>query len=165
MNKTTILIADNEPSIRRLVRSALEDEEHREIYEASDGQEVLELLRTHAPEVLILDLMMPHRSGIEVLEELQHQPLLRRPRIIVLSAKADEEQHVLQLGAELFLSKPFSPLQLMELVDQISKPHPHPRDRNRAFKSTFLNAREQEEALERQRHYAVGPRKSYYPTK
>lgn len=118
MNKSKILIADDEVSIRLLVHSTLEDEEHYEIHEASGGRETLEQLRAHAPQVLILDLMMPRVSGLDVLEELNAHPLPRRPRIIVLSAKVNEEQRAMELGADLFLRKPFSPLQLMDLVEQ-----------------------------------------------
>ena len=114
-----ILVADDEASIRLLVRSTLEDEDRCEIHEASDGRETLAHLRAHAPDVLILDLMMPRVSGIDVLEELNKQPLPRRPRIIVLSAKVNEEKHALKLGADLFLRKPFSPLQLMEIVEKV----------------------------------------------
>ncbi len=118
MHKRKILIADDEPSIRRLIHSTLEDDVHCEIHEASDGRETLEQLRSFAPDVLILDLMMPHLSGLNVLEELNNHPLAPRPRVIVLSAKVTEEERALELGAQLFLRKPFSPLQLMDLVEQ-----------------------------------------------
>lgn len=113
-----ILIADDEANIRLLVRSTLEDKERFTIHEAADGKETLEHLRTHAPDVLILDLMMPRVSGLDVLEELKKHPPAQRPRIVVLSAKVNEEQHALKLGADLFLRKPFSPLQLMDVVDK-----------------------------------------------
>ncbi len=113
-----ILIADDEANIRLLVRSTLEDEDRFTIHEASDGKEALEQLRAHAPDVLILDLMMPRVSGLDVLEELKKHPPAQRPRIVVLSAKVNEEQHALKLGADLFLRKPFSPLQLMDTVDK-----------------------------------------------
>lgn len=113
-----ILIADDEANIRLLVRSTLEDEERFTIHEAADGKETLEHLRAHAPDVLILDLMMPRVSGLDVLEELKKHPPAQRPRIVVLSAKVNEEQHALKLGADLFLRKPFSPLQLMDAVDK-----------------------------------------------
>lgn len=120
-SRKKILVADDEASIRLLVRSTVEDEERCEIHEASDGRETLEYLRAHAPDVLILDLMMPRVSGLDVLEELNKKPLSRRPRIIVLSAKVNEERHALKLGADLFLRKPFSPLQLMEMVEKALK--------------------------------------------
>lgn len=113
-----ILIADDEANIRLLVRSTLEDDERFTIHEAVDGKETLARLRAHAPDVLILDLMMPRVSGLDVLEEIKKHPPARRPKIVVLSAKVNEEQHAVKLGADLFLRKPFSPLQLMDVVDK-----------------------------------------------
>jgi CheY-like chemotaxis protein len=116
--KKKILVADDEVNIRLLVISTLEDEARYEIHEASDGKEALEHLRAHAPDVLILDLMMPRVSGLDVLEDLNKHPPAQRPKIVVLSAKVNEEQRALKLGADLFLRKPFSPLQLMDVVDK-----------------------------------------------
>jgi len=121
MDKRKILIADDETNIRLLVRSTLEDEERFEILEATDGREALDHMRAHAPDVLIPDHMIPRVSGLDVLEELNNKLLPRRPRIIVLSAKVNEEQRALKLGADLFLRKPFSLLQLMEVGEQALK--------------------------------------------
>lgn len=120
--KKKILIADDEPSIRRLIHGTLEDEARLEIHQACDGREALALLRAHAPDVLILDLMMPRVSGLDVLIDLNLHPLPQRPRIIVLSAKVTEEARALELGAELFLRKPFSPLQLIDLIEKAMYP-------------------------------------------
>src|SRR3990172_3780520 len=106
MDKRKILIADDETNIRLLVRSTLEDEERFEILEATDGREALDHMRTHAPDVLIPDHMIPRVSGLDVLEELNNKPLPRRPRIIVLSAKVNEErseEHTSELQSRLHL--------------------------------------------------------------
>lgn len=113
-----ILVADDETSIRLLVCSTLEDEVLYEIHQASDGAEALNHIRTRQPHILILDLMMPRVSGLDVLEELKKNPPPLRPTIIVLTAKVNEEIRALNLGAEAFLRKPFSPLQLMNTVER-----------------------------------------------
>lgn len=113
-----ILIADDETSIRLLVRSTLEDEALYEIHEATDGAEALSHIRDHHPDIVVLDLMMPRVSGLDVLDELKKNPPARRPVVIVLTAKVNEEQRALAAGANEFLRKPFSPLQLMEIVEK-----------------------------------------------
>lgn len=117
--KRKILVADDEANVRLLVRSTLEDEELYVIHEAADGAEALDHIRNDAPDLLILDLMMPRVSGLDVLAELKRHPLAHRPVVVVLTAKVNEEQRALAAGADQFLRKPFSPLQLMEVVDRV----------------------------------------------
>ncbi len=114
-----ILIADDDTNIRLLVRYTLEDTQRYEIAEATDGAETLENIRTQMPDLVILDLMMPRVSGLDVLESLNRNPPAHPPLIIVLSAKVNEEEHARKLGVEVFLRKPFSPLQLMAVVEQV----------------------------------------------
>ncbi|RJQ45838.1 MAG: response regulator [Gammaproteobacteria bacterium] len=118
LTRKKILIADDEANIRLLVRSTLEDEDMYQIIEAVDGQEALDQIRTNGPEIAILDLMMPRVSGLDVLEELRKHPPKRRPVVVVLTAKVNEEQRALAAGADEFLRKPFSPLQLMDAVEK-----------------------------------------------
>jgi len=118
LTKKKILIADDEANIRLLVRSTLEDEDMYQILEAADGQEALDQIRASGPEIVILDLMMPRVSGLDVLEELRKHPPKRQPVIVVLTAKVNEEQRALAAGADEFLRKPFSPLQLMDAVEK-----------------------------------------------
>lgn len=113
-----VLVADDETSIRLLVRSTLEDDSLYDIHEANDGSEALAYIRARTPDVVILDLMMPRVSGLDVLEDLRKNPPRSRPRIIVLTAKVNEEQHALDLGADSFLHKPFSPIQLVQTFEQ-----------------------------------------------
>ncbi len=116
--KRNILIADDEANIRLLVRSTLEDDTLFAIHEAADGEEALAQLRSRPLDLAILDLMMPRKSGLDVLADLRREPLRHRPTIIVLTAKVNEEQRALAAGADEFLRKPFSPLQLMESVEK-----------------------------------------------
>ncbi|MFP5344120.1 MAG: response regulator [Gammaproteobacteria bacterium] len=118
LTRKKILIADDEANIRLLVRSTLEDEDTYQIIEAVDGQEALDQIRTNGPEIAILDLMMPRVSGLDVLEELRKHPPKRRPVVVVLTAKVNEEQRALAAGADEFLRKPFSPVQLMDAVEK-----------------------------------------------
>lgn len=114
-----ILVADDEANIRLLVRSTLEDEENWRILEAVDGAEVLDRIGTDAPDLLILDLMMPRVSGLDVLKKLKAKPPAHPPIVVVLTAKVSEERNARALGAQFFLKKPFSPLDLMKIVEQV----------------------------------------------
>jgi CheY-like chemotaxis protein len=114
----TILICDDEEPLRRLVRSALDGRGH-EIVESRDGDEALDLARATRPDLVILDLKMPGRTGLEVLTELRSDPRLADTRVLVLTASAHppNREAVLAAGADRFLAKPFSPLELVSIVD------------------------------------------------
>ena len=109
-----ILIADDEPEIRSLLRLYLENEKY-EIIEAEDGQQALELLRSQQPALCILDIMMPKLDGYHVLQELRKESNIP---VLILSAKdADLEKILgLNLGADDYLAKPF---EMRELVARI----------------------------------------------
>ena len=109
-----ILIADDEPEIRSLLRLYLEIEKY-EIIEAEDGQQALELLRSQQPALCILDIMMPKLDGYHVLQELRKESNIP---VLILSAKdADSEKILgLNLGADDYLAKPFNPLEVVARV-------------------------------------------------
>ncbi|GLC87225.1 response regulator transcription factor [Lysinibacillus piscis] len=114
---TRILIVDDEEILRMLIYDTLEGLGY-EVDEAADGQEALEKVVEHTYDLMILDYMMPNLTGIEVLEQLPahiHFPIL------MLSAKSQEEdrQFVLQKGAHYFMAKPFSPSELLQIVEEI----------------------------------------------
>jgi CheY-like chemotaxis protein len=108
-----ILICDNEHALRALVRAALEGRGY-ELLEASDGEESLTLARRERPDLIVLDTMMPGRSGLEVLAELRGDPELGTTRAIVLTARtqADDRAAAEAVGADDFIAKPFSPVAL-----------------------------------------------------
>jgi DNA-binding response OmpR family regulator len=110
-----ILIADDEPEIRSLLRLYLENEKY-EIIEAEDGQQALELLRSQQPALCILDIMMPKMDGYHVLQELRKESNIP---VLILSAKdADSEKILgLNLGADDYLAKPFNPLEAVARVN------------------------------------------------
>ena len=110
-----ILIADDEPEIRDLLRLYLENEQY-EVMEAEDGQQALDLLRSRKPDLCVLDIMMPKVDGYHVLQELRKESNIP---VLILSAKdADSEKILgLNLGADDYLSKPFNPLEAVARVN------------------------------------------------
>lgn len=118
-----LLIADDEPGVRRLVRMTLESESY-EILEASDGAEALALVREHKPALVFLDVMMPEMSGVEVCAQLKSDPETSQITIIMLTAKAQEADREAGTGAgaDDYFTKPFSPLALLTKVDEVLNP-------------------------------------------
>ena len=114
---TTILVADDEVPIVELVRFTLEDD-HVRVVGAFDGVTALELASAMRPELALLDVKMPHMSGLEVCRRLRQAPECAHMRIVMLSAAAQAEDRArgLAAGADEYLTKPFSPLALLTLV-------------------------------------------------
>jgi DNA-binding response OmpR family regulator len=114
----TILICDDEEPLRALVRAALDGAGH-ELHEASDGDEAIELCNSLRPEVVVLDMMMPGRTGLEVLTELRADADLAGTTVVMLTARAQarDRASALAAGADLFVAKPFSPLELAAAID------------------------------------------------
>ncbi|MES2920915.1 MAG: ATP-binding protein [Verrucomicrobiota bacterium] len=115
-----VLIADDEPDIRRFLRMQLEDVD---VIEASDGAEALELARLRRPQLALLDHMMPEMDGVEVCRRIRENHITRGIAVIILTARADEATKLgaLQAGANDFLTKPFSTAELaLRLENQIA---------------------------------------------
>ena len=110
-----ILVADDEARIRLLVGTLLRGKGH-DVVEAADGDEAARLLASRRPDVAILDVSMPGRSGLEVCRLVRSDPSLRRTGVIVVSASVTEEV-ARAAGADVFLPKPFSPRALLAAVD------------------------------------------------
>jgi CheY-like chemotaxis protein len=117
----TILIVDDDASIRRLIATTLEDVSGYRLEEASDGDEAVVLALDALPEIVFLDLEMPRIDGIETCRRLRSEPRLADATIVMLTGDSGEraERSATAAGADLFLTKPFSPLHLLQLVDQI----------------------------------------------
>jgi CheY-like chemotaxis protein len=119
-----ILIVDDEEPLRLLVRATLEDESGEgryEIMEAADGNEALEVARRERPELILLDIQMPGLSGLEVCKMLKDDPVTSDLMVVMLTAKgqqSDREQGF-AAGADDYFAKPFSPLELLQLVDRV----------------------------------------------
>jgi DNA-binding response OmpR family regulator len=115
-----ILVVDDEPFILRSLTYVLRREGF-EVVEARDGVEALDVARREHPDLVFLDVMMPRKSGFDVLAELKATPELAHCRVILLTAKgqdSDREQGF-KLGCDDYLSKPFSPMRIVELARSI----------------------------------------------
>jgi two-component system, OmpR family, phosphate regulon response regulator PhoB len=115
-----VLICDNEETLRILVRAALEGGDY-EIHEARDGDESVELAQALEPDLIVLDMMMPGRTGLEVLADLRNEPHLAETAVIMLTARAQvaDREAAESAGVDHFLPKPFSPLELEALVAEL----------------------------------------------
>jgi DNA-binding response OmpR family regulator len=111
-----ILVCDDEDSLRELIRAVLGD--GYAYIEARDGDEAVAILGTEeAPDVVLLDLMLPRISGVDVLAMLRSDARLNGVPVIVVSAWAHLEKEALEAGADRFVSKPFDPDDLVAVVD------------------------------------------------
>jgi CheY-like chemotaxis protein len=117
----SVLIVDDDPFIRRLIATTLEDVAGFHIDEAGDGLEAVAAAREKEPAIVFLDIDMPRMNGIEACRELRAlDGGRRRPTIVMLTAAGpDVEPDARAAGADLFLTKPFSPLDLLQLVDSL----------------------------------------------
>lgn len=112
-----ILVADDEPHIVELVRVSLEEFDV-EVLGAPDGEAALAAARRLQPEILLLDVMMPRVDGFEVCRRLKAEPSTRGIIVIMFTAKALEadRQRAREVGAQGYVTKPFSPMQLASVV-------------------------------------------------
>lgn len=124
-----VLVVDDEPRMIRFIRMNLELEGYR-VLEASDGFEALEQVRKNLPDLVIMDVMMPKMDGFETLRLLRE---ISTVPVILLTVKSDEEDriHGLELGADDYITKPFSPRELISRVNAVLRradwPAPAPR--------------------------------------
>ena len=117
----TILIVDDDPSIRKLIATTLEDVSGYQLEEAGNGAEAVERAVATRPQIVFLDVDMPHLNGIEACRRLRSDPATAAATIVMLTGDSgpQAERGALAAGADLFLTKPFSPLHLLKLVDRI----------------------------------------------
>jgi CheY-like chemotaxis protein len=115
----TVVIADDESSMRLLVHATIESDDYW-VVEAADGAEAWALVQKHKPALVLLDVQMPGRSGLEVLRMIKADPTLEATKVILLTAKAQESdiEAGLIAGADFYLTKPFSPLDLLTRVEE-----------------------------------------------
>ncbi|MDQ3974814.1 MAG: response regulator [Actinomycetota bacterium] len=114
------MAVDDDHVIRGLLEVNLAMEGH-EVVTAVDGRDALAKVRAEAPELILLDVMMPHVNGWEVAERLRRDEATRHIPIIFLSARAMEADvsRGLDLGVESYVTKPFDPIDLMGLVNRL----------------------------------------------
>jgi len=114
--KPTILICDDEASVQAAIRLVLERD--YDLTFASDGEEALRQFQAHSPDLVLLDLKMPKKDGMEVLQDLMAKP--PPPRVLVLTAYQSVEpaQRATQYGAIDYVPKPFTREQLRQAVER-----------------------------------------------
>ncbi len=117
-----LLVVDDDPFIRRLITTTLEDVAQFRLLEAEDGGQALALAERHRPQIVLLDVDIPGSDGIEVCRALRANPRTSDATVVMLTASHshDLEAQAEAAGADLFLTKPFSPLELLRLVDGLS---------------------------------------------
>ena len=113
----TVLICDDEPSLRELIRVSLDGP--YSFAEADDGEKSLEIARRLRPDVIILDMMMPRLSGLEVLSEIRGDQGLAETPVIVLTAQPSTKEEALRCGADIVMVKPFEPEEITAAVEEV----------------------------------------------
>ena len=110
----TVLVIDDEPDIREVMRFALEEAGFR-VLEAGHADEARKTLLSDNADLMLLDWMLPGRSGLELAKELKQSSRTRPIPIIMVSAKGEEEDRVrgLETGADDYIAKPFSPREMV----------------------------------------------------
>lgn len=118
-SRRTVLIADDEPSIRLLVQATIGADDIN-VVEASDGDEAWSLIQEHRPSLVLLDVRMPGRTGLDILSAIRSEASLAGTKVIMLtaSAVASDMSAALSAGADSYLTKPFSPRDLLSRLDE-----------------------------------------------
>src|SRR3954468_3676357 len=118
-----VLIAEDDPSIRALIRLTL-DSGRFEILEAGGGDSALDAARLQRPDLLFIDWNMPGRDGIDVCRELRSSLTTDDLKIVLVTARAQPEDRraAIEAGADDFITKPFSPLSLLDKVTEVLGP-------------------------------------------
>lgn len=123
----TVLIADDEPDMLRFLKTQLRAQYH--ILEAVDGQQAVEKAAQFLPDLIVLDMMMPEKDGLQACREIRESTPTRSTPIILLTARADEETKLaaLSAGASDFLAKPFSTTELHVRIKNLVDSHKYQR--------------------------------------
>jgi len=120
MEQKKILIADDNENIRDALTYLLEDEGY-DLLLAKDGADTLRKVRGRRPDILFLDIMMPEMNGYDVCRTIKNDPQLKSTYIIMLTAKGQvaEQERGKEVGADEYIVKPFSPMEILAKVKQI----------------------------------------------
>jgi CheY-like chemotaxis protein len=118
--RRTVIVADDEPSVRLLVNATIGTDNYN-IVEASDGDEAWSLIQKHRPQLVLLDVRMPRRTGLDILRAIKADPKLTATRVILMTASAQQSDIAagLTAGADFYLTKPFSPRDLLSKLDEV----------------------------------------------
>lgn len=117
--RRTVIIADDEPANRMLAAAIIGTKDYN-IVEARDGVEAWALIQEHRPALVLLDVRMPGRTGLDLLHAIKSDPKLAATKVILLTASAQESEISagLAAGADSYLTKPFSPADLLSRLDE-----------------------------------------------
>ena len=119
----TVLIVDDEQHIRLLIEQTLEEleDEGVQLLTAANGEEALEVVETHRPELVFLDVMMPGKNGFEVCAAIKHERGLASTKVVLLTAKgqAVDREAGLAAGADRYVTKPFDPDELLATAREL----------------------------------------------
>jgi len=149
-DRPSVLVADDEPDMLRFLKSQLN--RHYNVIEAVDGQQAIEKAAQFIPEIILLDMMMPEKDGLQACREIRERTSTQNIPIILLTARADEETKLASLsaGANDFLSKPFSTTELHVRVKNLIESHQLQRKlarQNQVLESTIDQLKETEVQL------------------
>src|SRR5436190_334006 len=149
-DRPSVLVADDEPDMLRFLKSQLS--RHYNVIEAVDGQQAIEKAAQFIPEIILLDMMMPEKDGLQACREIRERTSTQNIPIILLTARADEETKLASLsaGANDFLSKPFSTTELHVRVKNLIESHQLQRKlarQNQVLESTIDQLKETEVQL------------------
>ena len=120
-DRRAVLIVDDDPFIRKLIVTTLEGVAAFDLHEAADGVKAVEAARLQQPRLVFLDIDMPRLDGIDACREIRAVSGMESATIVMLTAAVEESARgrASDAGANFFLTKPFSPLELLRLVDEL----------------------------------------------
>ena len=120
MRSNKILVVDDEPNIVRSLAFVFNKEGY-DVSTAEDGEKAMTMIRASKPDILILDVMMPHMNGYDVCQEVKSDPSLEDIHVLMLTAKGQkgDMEAALAKGADEYISKPFSPIQVLDRVKEL----------------------------------------------
>jgi DNA-binding response OmpR family regulator len=129
---TRVLVVDDDPMVTRLVRINLELEDFQ-VEEAWDGNTAIRMMRENPPEILVLDIMMPRMDGWEILRRVREDPGLKDMPVVLLTAKVQDEDMARgwRMGADGYITKPFNPVGLADILREVLGRTPEERLRLR----------------------------------
>jgi signal transduction histidine kinase len=146
----TILVADDEPDMLRFLKSQLSP--HYNVLEAVDGQQAIEKASQFLPDIILLDMMMPEKDGLQACREIRERTPTQSTPVVLLTARADEETKLkaLEAGASDFLAKPFSTTELHVRLRNLVESYQYQRKvskQNLVLESTIEQLKETETQL------------------
>jgi two-component system alkaline phosphatase synthesis response regulator PhoP len=117
MPNETVLVVEDDKEIARVLRSYLEQAGYK-VYIAHDGNTALHTLMREHPELLILDLMLPDKDGLDITRHVRSEPLLAKTYIMMLTARVEDTDKIvgLEIGADDYVTKPFNPREIVARV-------------------------------------------------